>query len=87
MCMECGPLIKAIDAYIQKADDGLADALGAEGYIKPKKALKYAQDIEDSMAEALLEETDYILAEAEKAVEYIKNQPNVTMEEVRDYHA
>ena len=56
MCMECGPLIKAIDAYIQKADDGLADALGAEGYIKPKKALKYAQDIEDSVAEALLEE-------------------------------
>ena len=69
MCMECGPLIKAIDAYIQKADDGLADALGAEGYIKPKKALKYAQDIEDSVAEALLEETDYILAEAEKAVD------------------
>ena len=69
MCMECAPLIKAIDAYIQKADDGLADALGAEGYIKPKKALKYAQDIEDSVAEALLEETDYILAEAEKAVD------------------
>ena len=69
MCMECGPLIKAIDAYIQKADDGLADALGAEGYIKPKKTLKYAQDIEDSVEEALLEETDYILAEAEKAVD------------------
>ena len=64
MCMECAPLIKAIDAYIQKADDGLADALGAEGYIKPKKTLKYAQDIEDKM-----EETDYILAEAEKAVD------------------
>ena len=69
MCLECGPLLKAIDAYIQKADDGLADALGAEGYIKPKKTLKYAQDIEDSVAEALLEETDYILAEAEKAVD------------------
>ena len=25
--------------------------------------------------------------EAAKAVAYIKNQPNVTMEEVRDYHA
>ena len=25
-------------------------------------------------------------AEAAKAVSYIKNQPNVTMEEVRDYH-
>lgn len=69
MCMECGPLIKAIDAYIQKVDDSLADALGAAGYLKPKKTLKYAQDIEDSVAEVLLEETDYILAEAEKAVD------------------
>ena len=67
--MFCGPIFKALYAYIQKADDGLADALGAEGYIKPKKTLKYAQDIEDSVAEALLEETDYILAEAEKAVD------------------
>ena len=25
-------------------------------------------------------------AEAAKAIAYIKNQPNVTMEEVRDYH-
>ena len=69
MCLECKPLIKAIDAYIQKADDSLADALGAEGYVKPKKTLKYAQDIEDGVAEALTEETDYIVAEAEKAVD------------------
>lgn len=27
MCMDCGPLIKAIDAYIEKADSDLADAL------------------------------------------------------------
>ena len=69
MCLECGPLIKAIDAYIARADDGLADALGAEGYLKPKKTLKYAQDIEDGVAEALFDETDYILAEVEKAVD------------------
>lgn len=69
MCMNCRPLIKAIDAYIQKADDDLADALGAEGYVKPKKTLKYAKAIEDGVAEALLDETDYILAEAEKAVD------------------
>lgn len=69
MCLECKPLIKAIDAYIQKADDSLADALGAESYVKPKKTLKYAQDIEDGVAEALTEETDYIVAEAEKAVD------------------
>ena len=27
MCMNCAPLIKAIDAYIAKADGDLADAL------------------------------------------------------------
>lgn len=69
MCVKCGALIKAIDAYINKADNDLADALGAEGYGKPKKTLKYAQDIEDGVAEALLDETDYIVAEAEKAVD------------------
>lgn len=69
MCLNCKPLIKAIDTYIEKADNDLADALGAEGYAKPKKTLKYAQDIEDGVAEALLEETDYFVAEAEKAVD------------------
>ena len=69
MCIECGPLIKAIDAYIARADDGLADALGAEGYLKPKKTVKYVQDVEDGVAEVLLDETDYILEEAEKAVD------------------
>lgn len=69
MCLNCGPLIKAIDGYIKKANDDLADALGAEGYAKPKKTLKYAQEIEDGVAEALLEETDYFIAEAEKAVD------------------
>ena len=28
MCLDCGPLIKAIDRYIQKADDDLEEALG-----------------------------------------------------------
>lgn len=69
MCLNCKPLLKAIDAYIEKADKGLEDTLGAEGYAKPKKTLKYMQDIEDGVAEALLEETDYILSEVEKAVD------------------
>lgn len=69
MCLNCKPLLKAIDAYIEKADKGLEDTLGAEGYEKPKKTLKYMQDIEDGVAEALLEETDYILSEVEKAVD------------------
>ena len=31
MCLECGPLLKAINSYIQKADDSLADTLEEEG--------------------------------------------------------
>lgn len=69
MCMRCGPLIKAIDAYLAKADGDLADALEAEGYAEPQATLGYLQDIEDGVAEALLDETDYFLAEAEKAAD------------------
>lgn len=69
MCLQCKALIKAIDAYIEKADNDLSDQLGEEGYAKPKKTLKYAQSIEDDVAEALIEETDYFVKEAEKAVD------------------
>ena len=69
MCVNCKPLIKAIDAYIKKADEELADELEAEGYVNPEKTVELIQDIEDGVAEALLEETDYILEEAEKAID------------------
>ena len=69
MVCDCRPLIKAIDAYIAKADDDLADALGEEGYVEPKKTLKYAQSIEDEVAEALTDETDYFVTEIEKNVD------------------
>lgn len=69
MCLKCGPLIKAIDAYIEKADDDLSDALKAEGYTKAKKTVKYIEDMEDGVSDALLDETDYIVREAEKAVD------------------
>lgn len=52
MCLKCGPLIKAIDAYIEKADGGLSDALKEEGYTKAKKTVKYIEDMEDGVSEA-----------------------------------
>jgi hypothetical protein len=67
--MACQPLIKAIDAYLAKADGDLADALDAEGYAEPQATIGYMQGIEDDVAEALVEETDYFLAEAEKAAD------------------
>ena len=69
MCMACQPLIKAINAYLAKADVDLADALKAEGYGEPQATIGYMQGIEDDVAEALVEETDYFLAEAEKAAD------------------
>lgn len=69
MCKSCSSVVKAIDAYLAKAEDGLADALEAEGYVQPKKTMRYLQELEDSVAEALTEETDYFLAEAEKAAD------------------
>ena len=55
MCRKCAPLIKAIDTFIAKADESFADELDAEGYVKPKKTIKYEEEIEDGVAEALLE--------------------------------
>lgn len=69
MCMMCGLLLKAIDAYLQKADNDLADELEEEGYVQPKKTLKYLDDMEEQVAAALLAETDYILEAAKGAVD------------------
>lgn len=69
MCYECRPLIKAIDAYIEKADSDLADTLNEEGYGNGERTVEYIADIEDDVTEALLSETDYFLSEAEKAAD------------------
>lgn len=69
MCMDCGPLLKAIDAYIQKADDDLADALEEEGYLKPKRTVKKIEELEEEIAELLLAETDYFISSAEAAID------------------
>lgn len=69
MCMECGPLIKAIDAYIRKADDDLKNALEEEGYAKPEETVEEIQETEDRVAEALFDETDYILMAVMAAID------------------
>lgn len=68
MC-NCGRLIKAIDNYIKKADDDLSDALKAEGYAEPEKTVKYIGNIEDAVADALVNERDFVLKAASGAVD------------------
>lgn len=69
MCVNCRPLIKAIDAYIAKADNDLADSLGKKGYIKPKQTLKYAEEIEDEVADALKDETQYFTDSFDESID------------------
>lgn len=67
MCIRCGNLIKAIDAYISKADSDLAATLGDEGYIAPQETVDAISTLEGRVAEALLAETDYIIKAVDKA--------------------
>ena len=65
----CEPLIKAIDAYIRKADENLADALEEEGYAEPEKTVKRVNRLEDAVTDALEEETRHFKSAAENSID------------------
>ena len=65
----CGPLIKAIDAYLRKADDDLSDALEEEGYAEPEKTVRRMNRLEDAVTDALTEETRHFKSAMESPVD------------------
>lgn len=69
MSCGCEKLLKAIDAYIQKADDALEEALEAAGFIEPGDTVKEISRMEGRVARALKRQTSYILDAAEEAVD------------------
>lgn len=58
MCSCFSPLLKAIDAYLQKADGDLAEELAAEGYLDSVNTVDEIARLEDDIAAALAEETE-----------------------------
>lgn len=68
MC-KCDKLLKAINAYIEKADSDLEDILTDEGYAEPGITVARISDIEEAFAEALQEETELFLSAANEAVD------------------
>lgn len=73
-------LIKAIDAYLAKADDDLTETLDEAGFLKPKDTVKEIAALEDKLAEALEKETKYFKSKAKKAVdleEFTKEWPDL----------
>jgi len=69
MCLKCQGLIKAIDAYLAKADNDLQDQLEAEGYVKPKKTVQYISDIEGQLELSFAAENDWIIEQAEQSLD------------------
>lgn len=65
----CDKLMKAIDAYLTKADDSLKDVLEEEGYVNASDTVKRATSLEDAVTEALQNETDYFITAANEAVD------------------
>lgn len=57
MCKECQELVKAIDAYIEKADKKLEDQLKAANYVRPKETLEYALRMEEELAGMIDQQT------------------------------
>lgn len=57
MCVACEQLIKAIDAYIAKADEKLSDTLGKEGFVQPEETVKHAEELEEQLAEVFTEQS------------------------------
>jgi len=52
----CRALIKAIDAYVEKADKGIEQALEAGGYAQPKETTQRIKALEEELTEALKNE-------------------------------
>lgn len=68
MC-RCDALIKAIDAYISKADDDLQGVLSDAGFLDTKGAIKEISSLELRVADALKSETAYITTALENSVD------------------
>lgn len=60
-------LLQAIDRYLAKAEDDLAEQLRLEGYADPKDTVKTITELEEEVAEVLVKETAYFVKAAEAA--------------------
>jgi len=65
----CDRLLKAIEAYLEKADDDLAGALGEAGFIDSKKTVSATGALEENLANTLKLETARITAKVKESVD------------------
>lgn len=69
MCLQCKPLIKAIDAFLAKEDNDLAEQLTIEGYLEAEASVKTINEIEELVTALLEKNADELLAKLNDAVD------------------
>ena len=69
MRCNCGKLLKAIDAYLQKADNDLEGELDAAGFADTGDTMDAIRSLEDEVAAALVEETELFTTATNEAVD------------------
>ncbi len=62
-------ILDAIDRYLAKADDGLADTLEEEGFAEAEETVKAINSLQEDVAEALQSQTEEFVAALEDAPE------------------
>lgn len=67
MKIDCDPLIRAINRYIEKADKDMGDELKVEGFVSIDQAIKSIGEIEDGVTEALQTHADDVLERLQAA--------------------
>lgn len=72
MMCGCSHLIKAIDAYIAKADNDLKKRLKKEGFAEVDKTIEAASDLEESIASTLKEQTAAFTADLSDSMDLEK---------------
>ena len=66
-CKACRALAKAIDAYIEKADNNLEDEMKKAGYVDAKESVEGASALEEEIGEILREQTEELVEVVEDA--------------------
>lgn len=69
MCLRCGPLIKAIDAFLAKEDNDLSDQLAKEGYLLAGETVDTINNIEELVTKLLEDNADELLSKLNDAVD------------------
>lgn len=69
MCLQCKPLIKAIDAFLAKEDNDLTEQLTNEGYLLAASSVDTINEIEEIVAKVLGDNAEDLLDKLNSAID------------------